>query len=96
MWADFARTTGLYDFFYDKKKGLLREHPGRVRMRRYHLKTIQAAVEVFRETHPKARPVFGNEGPDGEIYAHYARLLWLEWWFQWSLDNLTNPHFYNS
>jgi hypothetical protein len=80
-WLEAAGLTAL---FYDKHRGLAREHPGCVLLRPEHLAAIRAAVQ---RPHPEPR----------HEWLHYAETLaWLEWWTAWALANCKVPAIYNS
>ena len=111
-WTDFTKATGLHDLFYGPEDGrgpgLMSAHPGCARLTRAHHARIAAALDRYRSEHPDARPgwreqVEGGhwhngpwkpetEGLDGNL----ARLIWLEWWVRWALDNCAMPVIYNS
>jgi hypothetical protein len=88
-WADFAEETGLTDFFFDKQEGMLREHPGCFIITEDHYNTVKKALMLRRGKGGKAG--FG----DGEDY-NLARLMWMEFWMRWALDNCENPAIANS
>lgn len=52
-WSDFLRGAGLYDMFFDKSEGLMREHPGCFIINENHLKKIQGAVKRRKEVSAK-------------------------------------------
>ena len=88
-WSTFCEETGLVDLFFDKRTGLMREHPGTFRLLPSHLETVWAAVKGWKKTH-KRKPGF-EEGEDFIL----ARLIWLEWWMSWALENCRVPSIHN-
>lgn len=86
-WADFCRDAGLYALFFDKERGLMREHPGMAALTVDHHATVRAALASWREAHPDAGPRFGGDIGD----ANLARLMWLDFWIGWALDNCERP-----
>ena len=100
-WSDFLRGAGLYDMFFDKSEGLMREHPGCFIINENHLKKIQGAVKRRKEVSAKQPGFSGFSFSTGcfdeDLYdSTLARLLWLEFWFQWALLNCKNPCIKNS
>lgn len=89
-WHDVTKIVGLEDLFFNKKTGLMREHPGCFRLTNEHYNQIAAALERYQSRHPKAKPGFSDE-LDGVL----ARLIWLEWWVRWALANCKAPSIYN-
>lgn len=88
-WGDFARETGLEDFFFHRQEGLMREQPGCFIITEDHYNTVKKALMLRRGKGGKAG--FG----DGEDY-NLARLMWMEFWMRWALDNCENPAIANS
>jgi hypothetical protein len=87
-WSDFVKETGLSGLFFDKKKGLMRAHPGCVGLTSAHLKTLQKAKRVYLK---------GSVRHTGNLTNYNVeRLNWLEWWMRWALKNCKHPAIYNS
>ena len=84
-WYNFVDRAGLTDLFFNNKTGLMREHEGCENITSEHLKQVQDALTAW----PKDKqPGFGeNEGKDGIL----ARLIWLEWWMRWAIENCKTP-----
>lgn len=107
VWADFAQAVDLYALFFDKDFGLIRRHPGIVPLLPHHRTEVAEALAAFRAAHPTAVPRFADPKPDGHPFdvvenpmngpnAILARLVWLDWWIGWALDNCEHPAFENS
>lgn len=81
-WEAFCTQTGLHDLFFNKRDGLLAEHPGIVDLKPEHLEAVREAVHrhVGHAPLDEWRPGYG-EGLDYTL----ARLLWLSWWMTWAL-----------
>lgn len=92
VWAEFARSVGLYPMFYDEEDGLLRPHPGVRRLSESHRLQVAAALLKYRERHPDAVPQFAVSDEDSTL----ARLVWLDFWIGWALKNCALPAFGNS
>ena len=45
-WGDFTEETGLNAVFFDKEKGLLREHPGCVPITEWHRQEVNKAASL--------------------------------------------------
>ena len=106
-WADFARATGLHDFFYDRDVGKMRQHPGCIKLSLEDIETVDTALKLYREAHPEAVADFcqcatcsysptvtipHNLNADGNL----VRLEWLAFWVRWAVENCERPGIYNS
>lgn len=105
QWAKFTELVDLDNLFWDKYTGLMREHPGTFRLRQSDLVAIKTARAILQKEHPEAVPQFSDDIWDnhhqrlGIIATEYdsalARLLWLEWWVDWALNNCAIPAIHN-
>lgn len=106
-WGGFCRETGLYDLFFSKSDGLCSNHPGCELLNSSHLATIRGALDSWKAKAtkppgfadlPKFNPASGAvETPDEGKYDHQlARLIWLEWWVAWALENCETPAIQNT
>ena len=91
-WRQFCQATGLFELFYHKKLGLLREHPGCFGFSTEHLAVVEQALTSWQVRYPEAVPQFDDEPKNG----HLARLLWLVWWMRYSLEHDRFPSVSNS
>ena len=85
-WDRFCRRVGLQRLFFHPQSGLMREHPGCAPITLEHVAIVEGAIEVWRESHPNARPGWGD-GQDENL----ARLLWLASWMRWALESCERP-----
>lgn len=90
QWSEFCQIAGLDALFFDRKTGLMREHPGIQEIKSEHYLVIAKALNNWKATHPDAIPGFG----EGEDYI-LARIIWLEWWFRYALHNGEFPAIMN-
>jgi hypothetical protein len=106
-WAEFCREAGIYDLFLEKYEGLMTPHPGCKLLQKEHLLIVQAALEKRKRTAslppgfcgwPNLNKDTGKmEHPDdGKYDAILARLIWLEFWMKWALENCETPAIENS
>jgi len=105
-WADAMRYVDLYDLFFNKETGLIRQHPGCVPLVKEHKEIIDAAYTAFYKKYPNAKAGYSPkineherifEDPDWPMYNNMAtRLEWLKFWVDWALENCSKPVFYNS
>lgn len=95
-WEKFVTAAGIEDLFHDVEHGLMRKHPGTALLTESHWQQIKDALESWKQNahlppgfteHPLSPTQY-----DGVL----ARLLWLEYWFRWVLDNCKTPAIYNS
>lgn len=91
-WGDFCAETGLRDLFFDEERGLMREHPGCFKLKAEHLERVQAVLIAWRAEHSGAVPRFETSSTE----AHFARLVWLEWWMRYALETCSIPAISNS
>jgi hypothetical protein len=91
-WHDFCKATGLYELFYKPNGNLIAGHPGYMRIDEHVLEYIQAALRYYRAK-TTLLPGFVSWGYGGaSVYdGNLARLIWLEYWCRWALENCTNP-----
>ena len=92
-WHNFCEATGLLDLFFHKKTGLMREHPGHASLSSEHLQQIQQAHDAFVRKYPHAHPSYREDDPV-ENY-HLIRLLWLEWWIRYAIEQCEHAAIYN-
>lgn len=50
-WYNFLQNVGLHELFMDRDKGLMRNHPGIVPLKREHLAEVEAALKRHRRQH---------------------------------------------
>lgn len=90
-WDDFCRATGLHDMFFgEENEGLMREHPGCVMLTEMHAQTITAALAAYQSEATKPPGFTDGHSP------HLARILWLEFWVRWALENCETPAIQNT
>ncbi len=101
-WADMSRETGLYDMFFNEETGIMRKHPGCFRLYPDHLTQVKAAIEK-RKRQTGNRPA-GYWDQDEKTWENtdngkdywLIRLIWLEYWIEWALNNCKLPAIENS
>lgn len=105
-WGMAMEFVGLNDFMYNKKTGLLRDHPGCVPLVKEHKEIIDKAHIDFYKKYPNCKPGFSpklndrlgiyedSEWPEENMWA--VRLEWLKFWVDWSLENCKVPVFHNT
>lgn len=101
-WSEFCKATGIYDVFYDERGHLHAGHPGCVMLKRSDLERVKEAREAWQKTSTLPPGFEGwsvydeatktSTTPDeGKYDYQLARLIWLEWWMAWALDNCETP-----
>lgn len=102
-WANAMRFVGLYDLFFNKNNGLMKNHPGCVPITAEHKAIIDKAYEAFYKKYPKCKAGFSPNSTDFQDDPHWpeensyaVRLEWLKYWVDWSLKNCKNPVIFNS
>ena len=91
-WYEFCDNVGLTELFYDSHGGLFRQQPGCIMLLQDHYHMISDALAVYQRNakRPPGYDAFGNYD------YNLARLMWLEYWVNWALENCETPAIYNS
>jgi hypothetical protein len=90
VWSDFLEWCSLKSLFYEYKDSLMgyRADGGCTLIKESDHSEIKDALEK------KKKLGIGEPGFDGEYnidQANLARLIWLEFWTRWALDNAETP-----
>lgn len=96
VWTNFAKETGLHYFFFDEEDGKMRRHPGCVGLTEADADIVTAALNKYKE---KATLPAGFDDVDAGNPKHdynLARLIWLEYWVRWAVENCETPAIENS
>lgn len=100
QWHNFTLEAGIEDMFYHPVDGLLRPHPGTRILTPSHRETIKTARKQWEEKHPNAIPGFWADYEPTEEEKDYdailARLIWLDYWISWAVENCEFPCLQNS
>lgn len=91
-WINTISLAGLDDLFFQTDHGLMRDERRISHLTEAHYQEIHAALEHWQKCHPHATPRFGLEVADED--AVLARLIWLDWWVRWALNNCVHPALY--
>lgn len=98
-WVDSLNSSGLYDLFFDRDEGLMTSGRSSCHViREQEYDKIVQAKKLWQDKYPEATPGFAKDNQDKDYDMHdaiLARLLWLEWWFRWALDNCSRPAIYS-
>ena len=101
-WSLFCDSTGLGDLFFGSG-GLIASHPGYVKLTPKHAYIIHDKLEQYQLSHPNDVPgvcdcsdcnAYRNDIklPHHPEYNYaLARLMWLDWWVKWAIQNCSNP-----
>lgn len=90
-WSDFLREFGLWDVFYHHPGHLIGDHPGVRLVTPGLVAVVRKAKEDYTVANPDAVAGFG-EGQDSKL----PRIIWLEYWLEWALENCETPVIANS
>lgn len=92
-WSDFCSAVGLKDVFYYDGGGHLRGgHPGCVPVETAMQQRVKEALEVYKAKHPDAEATYARED---KVEGYLCRLVWLDYWVTWALENCERPVFVN-
>jgi len=98
VWSDFCRKTGIYDLFYDEYGNLHASHPGCIGIDNEFADAITLALVKYRAKStlpPGFESDYSYKGPANYDY-HLARLIWLDWWVRWAVENCETPAIENT
>lgn len=108
VWSDFCKTTGISAVFYDERLQSMRcGHPGTQLITLDDYNIVKDALARWQETatlppgfdgFPVYDPLLDDYvSPDeGKYDPILARLIWVEYWMKWALDNCETPAIRNT
>lgn len=92
-WHDFAESAGIFELLFDYGGNLIGGHPG-VRLITVDMLNIVEAARINMESRePKPQSTMENYTRENGAY---CRLLWLEYWMRWAIENCKTPVIANS
>lgn len=91
-WSNFLEYAGLYDAFFCNGR-LIGGHPGVRLVTKDMLELIQQSKLRMESANPP--PVATMENYT-EKNGYYCRIIWLEYWCKWALENCETPVIANS
>ena len=91
-WSEFCEKVGLTELFFDRCEGLFRNHPGCVMITQEDYQIVADALEEYKK-HAQRPPGYDDFG---NYDYNLARLMWLDYWMKWALENCETPAIYNS
>jgi hypothetical protein len=91
-WSEFCDKVGLTELFFARPEGLFFQHPGCVMITQDHYQQVYDALKEYRK-HAKRPPGYDDFG---NLDYNLARLMWLEYWMKWALENCETPAIFNS
>ena len=94
VWSDFMMATGLYDLFFTERGHLIGGHPGVRLITKPMVDRVGKALSNWRANHPEASAQLGDEVSEADAWL--CRLIWLDYWLRWSLENCDTPVIANS
>ena len=86
-------------FYDDERRSLRGGHPGVMPVTKHMLFRVKKAKMQLKGKYPNLTPEY--DVPDitekeSEANGALCRLLWLEYWFEWALENCEHPVLVNS
>lgn len=95
-WEESVKMLNLYELFYNKDTGIIREYPENcVPLVKEHKKIIDKAYKEFYEKYPNTKAGYNRETTEMTPNAAAVRLEWLKYWVDWALENCSMPVFYS-
>lgn len=93
VWSDFMKAVGLYSVFFTERGHLIGDNPGVRLVTKDLADRVGEALADFKLENPLAKPVMD----EGDINSGWlCRLIWLDYWLRWSLENCETPVIANS
>lgn len=93
VWHEFMRSVGLGDVFFTEDGHLIGGHPGVRLVTREMVEAVASALAAYRAKHPALQAVLSDNDKDS---GWLCRLIWLDYWLRWSIDNCKTPVIANS
>jgi hypothetical protein len=98
-WVEFTKETGLYEFFFNKETGLFSPLYGCAAFDKKDVEVVQQALKARQQYADEHGLVPGFEPDDPEERKNFKiktdptllRLVWLEFWMNWAINNCKNP-----
>lgn len=91
-WSNHLENAGLYDVFFFGGH-LIGGHPGVRLVTKELLERISKAKADLESEHPN---IEATMQPYTDINGTYCRVIWLEYWCKWAIENCTVPVIANS
>ena len=91
-WSNFLEYAGLYDAFFFNGR-LIGGHPGVRLVTKDLLELIQESKSRMEQSNPPPVAIMENYT---EKNGYYCRIIWLEYWCKWALENCETPVIANS
>lgn len=89
-WAETMRISGLTDaFFY--QGSMIGGHPGVRLVTPELVETVTYALRGLEAKNPNAKAEYGTD-----VGAAMCRLIWLDYWLRWAIENCETPVIANS
>jgi len=92
-WNDFAEFTGLWEALFQNDGNIRGGHPGAFPINKDFKTAVDDAYKNHMVIFPDAVPTYETERPQDY---QLCRLLWLQYWTDWALENCDNPVMANS
>jgi len=98
-WSNCLRDAGIYDLFFDNGH-LIGGHPGVRLVTKEFVEEFKKRKQVFEQKYPNVQPTYGenHKGVFGEVdednpeeNSVYCRVVWLDYWLTWALENCKVP-----
>lgn len=93
VWSNFCKETGLTNWFFTPDGGVRGGHPGNFMITPMDIAVVSLALEKYKTTtieEPGFNESWERRGPIS-YNGNLARLIWLDWWMRWAIQNCTNP-----
>lgn len=81
---------------FHRESPLLGHHPGAALLTVGDRQFVRSALERYRAAHPGVSPGFTDDEIAPPTASALARLIWLDYWIGWAVENCTNPVLENS
>lgn len=97
-WSECLEDAGMYDLFFDSGH-LIGGHPGLRLVTKELVYAVSEAKQEFEYKFPNVKATYGSRGDDiwdvdkknPRENSTYCRMVWLDFWLKWAIENCDIP-----
>ncbi len=105
VWSDCLRDAGMYDLFFCDGGHLIGGHPGvRLLTKEFYEEFTKRKI-AFEAKYPHVEATYGERDTKDIFHEDlsnpkcnnvYCRIVWMDYWINWAIENCETPVFANS
>lgn len=98
LWLKFSEFVNIKDMFYNENEKLVGKEIGYLKLTHSFLEELRKRIKVFKGKYPDAEATYGDNNlrslndfstPVENLFL--CRLVWLEFWINYAIENSENP-----